>query len=108
MSLATRAKCLKAARVPGAPQLAHLLPPQARMVGRTTDAKTGYAIDIFAYGPVQKLRPWQQRKGGEWYERRDDTASDFTFPVDTLLPRQNVTESARAHGYYCARRNSGL
>ena len=66
------------------------------MVGRTTDVKTGYAIDIFTYGPVEKLRPWQARRGGEWYERRADTASDFTFPLETLLPLQNVTWEGKA------------
>eukprot|EP00435_Cladocopium_sp_Y103_P045037 s757_g12.t2 len=64
-----------------------------RMVGRVADKRTGVCIDIFAYGVVEELRPWQKDpryKEVTWWERRNDHA-DFTFPREALLPLQNDT-----------------
>ena len=50
-----------------------------RMVGRVADKRTGVCIDIFAYGMVEELRPWQKDpryKEVTWWERRNDHA-DF-------------------------------
>lgn len=60
-----------------------------RMVGRVTHKATGVCIDIFAYAPVKKPRPWQEKQPNdvEWWERINDHA-DYTFPKSVLLPLQ--------------------
>jgi len=62
-----------------------------RMVGRVAHTTTGVCIDLFAYGPVSKARPWQKDPRYSqitWWERKNDHA-DFTFPRDSLLPLQD-------------------
>ena len=47
------------------------------MVGRVAHTTTGVCIDLFAYGPVSKARPWQKDPRYSqitWWERKNDHA----------------------------------
>lgn len=62
-----------------------------RLAGRFAHRQTGVTVDIFAYAPVKRPRPWQSAskyEGIEWWERVDDDHADYNFPRDTLLPLQ--------------------